>query len=277
MEGHYERCQKKDISITSLPFIEREMKRLKIIKNIEFKKSNSIKNIYTGKKFKDIKKTKNNFRKLYNKYFSKNRIQEILVNQQISLMKKELNKKQNEEETNFSNEFYKKYPLENDHNNEISNYFEEINKNKKQNMLIEEKKYEEMKKQFLEKKHEEYMAKMGAQFEKEFDKLKKKFKKEKDEQKIQIRNIILNHNIKMMEQLNDKNNNLCNNRYGENLRFNLSQDNLNEKFYNTAKNNLINDGNKKENNDNSNFKINKLSSKVFRFGGNEKPFTTILI
>ena len=52
MEGHYERCQKKDISITSLPFIEREMKRLKIIKNIEFKKSNSIKNIYTGKKFK---------------------------------------------------------------------------------------------------------------------------------------------------------------------------------------------------------------------------------
>ena len=243
------------------------MKRLKIIKDIELRKNISINNISLKERIKSLNKKKRNLQKIYNYYFSKNKIEEKLMNQQISLMKKELDKKQKEEKNNFRDEFFKKYPSENNYNNEISNYIKEINKYKKENNINEAKKYEEMKENFLNKKHEEYIAKMGVEYENELVKLKEKFRKENDEQKIKIRKIILNRKIGEIEKQNDRNiNSIRYNKRYYNGGFNLSQDNIYSFYCNNKDNAFLNNNSK-----------NRLCSKVFKFGGSKKPYETIII
>jgi len=243
------------------------MKRLKIIKNIELRKNNSLFTINLNEKIKNSKEKKRDLEKIYRYYFSKNKIKEKLIYQKISLMKKNLNKKHIEEKTNFGIDFYRKYPSESNYNNELSNFLKEINKNKYKvdNVVNEGKNYDDMKNEFLNKKHEEYIQKMGLEYEKELNKLNEKFKQENDEQKIIIRKIILNHKISEMEKQNDKRNSIYNRKNNKNEYFNLSQDNIQSYFY---KNN--NQKNKKDNN-------NKLCSKIFKFGGIGSPYKTILI
>ena len=206
--------------------------------------------------------------KIYRYYFSKNKIEEKLLNQQISKMKKELNKKQDEEKTNFKNDFFRKYPSENNYINEINNFEKEINKYKKENNINEAKKCEKMKDEFLNKKHDEYLQKMGDEYELALEKLKEKFKKENREHKVKIRKIILNKKIGEMEKEEDKNINsmnsmMYNRRYFGHGGFNLSQDNI----YSLYNNFQLKDINNK----------NRLSSKIFRFGGRGNPYKTIII
>ena len=243
------------------------MKRLKIIKNIELRKNNSIITINLNEKIKNSKEKKRDLEKIYRYYFSKNKIKEKLIYQKISLMKKNLNKKHNEEKTNFRIDFYRKYPSESNYNNELSNFLKEINKNKYKvdNVKNEDKNYNDIKNEFLNKKHEEYIQKMGLEYEKELNKLNEKFKQENDEQKSIIRRLILNHKISEMEKQDVKKNTIYNRKNNKNEYFNLSQDNIQSYFY---KNN-----NQKDNKDNNN----KLCSKIFKFGGIGSPYKTILI
>lgn len=243
------------------------MKRLKIIKNIELRKNNSIITINLNEKIKNSKEKKRDLEKIYRYYFSKNKIKEKLIYQKISLMKKNLNKKHNEEKTNFRIDFYRKYPSESNYNNELSNFLKEINKNKYKvdNVTNEDKNYNDIKNEFLNKKHEEYIQKMGLEYEKELNKLNEKFKQENDEQKSIIRRLILNHKISEMEKQDVKKNTIYNRKNNKNEYFNLSQDNIQSYFY---KNN-----NQKDNKDNNN----KLCSKIFKFGGIGSPYKTILI
>ena len=203
--------------------------------------------------------------KIYRYYFSKNKIEEKLMQQQITKMKKELNKKQDEEKNNFKNDFFRKYPSETNYTNEINNFIKEINKYKNENNINEAKKYEKMKDEFLNKKHDEYIQKMGDEYELALEKLKEKFKKENREQKVKIRKIILNKKIGEMEKEEDKNINsmIYNRRYIGNGRFNnLSQDNI-YSYYNNFQ---FKDNEK-----------NRLSSKIFKFGGRGNPYKTIII
>ena len=239
------------------------MRRLKIIKNIELGKNYSIGAVNLKQKIKNCKDIKREIQKLYRYYFSKNKIEEKLMQQQISKMKKDLNKKQDEEKNNFKNNFFRKYPSENNYTNEINNFIKEINKYKKENNINEAKKYEKMKNEFLNKKHDEYIQKMGDEYELALIKLKEKFKKEKREQKIKIRKIILNRKIGEMEKEEDKNiNSMYNRRYFVNGGFNLSQDNI-YSYYNNFQ---FKDNEK-----------NRLSSKIFKFGGRGNPYKTIII
>ena len=256
--------------MSSLPFITREIRRLKVIKNIEMKKSNSMNNINI-EKLKNSKESKFNLQKIYKYYFSKPRIREMLMNQKISTMRKNLHNRQLEEQNTFFNNFYRKYPPESNYNKEIKEFDEEINKYKNENNINEMKISQDMKEKFLVNKHDEYLAKMGEDYEKELEKLKVKFKEERDEQNIKIREIILNHKIREMEM--EKQNNKYNkeNRGYKRNKFNLSQDEF-YKYYNNNNANYIN------NNKNNNIlNSNNLASKEFRFGGENKPYKTVLI
>ena len=256
--------------MSSLPFITREIRRLKVIKNIEMKKSNSMNNINI-EKLKNSKESKFNLQKIYKYYFSKPRIREMLMNQKISTMRKNLHNKQLEEQNTFFNNFYRKYPPESNYNKEIKEFDEEINKYKNENNINEMKISQEMKEKFLANKHDEYLSKMREDYEKELEKLKEKFKEERDEQNIKIREIILNHKIREMEM--EKQNSKYNkeNRGYKRNKFNLSQDEF-YKYYNNNNANYIN------NNKNNNIlNSNKLASKEFRFGGENKPYKTVLI
>ena len=251
--------------MSSLPFITREIRRLKVIKNIEMKKSNSLNNINI-EKLKNSKESKFNLQKIYKYYFSKPRIREMLMNQKISTMRKSLYNKQTEEKIAFFNNFYRNYPPESNYNKEIKEFDEEINKYKKENNINEIKNIQNLKEEFLAKKHDEYLAKMREDYEKELENLKIKFKEENEEQNVKIREIILNHKIKEMEKQNNKYNE--ENRGYKRNKFNLSQD----AFYKYNNNNA-----KYINNNNNILNSNKLSSKEFRFGGENKPYKTILI
>ena len=239
------------------------MHRLKIIKNIEFRKSNSLNAI--NLKQKKCKEKNRDIQKIYRYYFSKNRIEEKLMQQQITKMKNELNKKQNEEKNDFKNDFFRKYPSENNYTKEINEFVKEINKYRKENNIKEAEKYEEMKKKFLEEKHDEYLKNMGEEYEQALVKLREKFKKENHEQKVTIRKLILNHKIGEIEKENGNGNekikyNAYNRRNFFNGKFNLSQDNIYSLF---GFNNEINK--------------NRLCSKIFKFGGKGNPYKTIII
>ena len=236
------------------------MRRLKIIKNIELRKNNSLLNINMKERIKNYQRKHRDLQKIYRYYFSKNKIEAKLLNQQISKMKNDLNKKQYEEKNNYINDFYRNYPSEDDYNKQIKNFMEKINKYKKENKLNEVKKYEEMKDNFLNKKHNEYLEKMGIEYEEGLNKLKEKFRNENEEQRLKIKKIILNKKIGEIE----KQNNLFNNkRYGGNDELNISQDNIYSFYYG---NNFLKEDNK-----------NRLCSKVFKFGGRGNPYRTIII
>lgn len=192
------------------------------------------------------------------------------MQQQISKMKKELNAKQYEEKNNFKNNFFRKYPSENNYANEISNFTQKIKQYKKENNINKAIKYEGMKEKFLKEKHDEYIEKMGMDYEKALEDLKEKFKKENLEQKRKIRKFILNRKIRELEKEKDKNmnNTSYNSEFTNNRVFNLSQDNI-FRFYNNIQNN--NNYELKENNKNG------LCSKIFKFGGGENPYKTIII
>ena len=237
------------------------MHRLKIIKNIEFKKSNSL-NAINLKQIKCKEKSRD-IQKIYRYYFSKNKIEEKLMQQQIKKMKNELNKKQNEEKNNFKNDFFRKYPSENNYIKEINEFVKEIDKYKKENNIKEAEKYEEMKKKFLEEKHDEYLKNMRVEYEQALVKLKEKFKKENHEQKATIRKLILNHKIGEIEKENENENNKYNAYNRSNFydgKFNLSQDNIYSLY-----------------DFNNGFNKNKLCSKIFKFGGKGNPYKTIII
>ena len=258
--------------MSSLPFITREIRRLKVIKNIEMKKSNSMNNLNIVK-LKNSKESKFNLQKIYKYYFSKPRIREMLMNQKISTMRKNLHNRQLEEKNTFFNNFYISYPPESNYNKEIKEFDEEINKYKKENNINEMKKSQKLKEEFLVKKHDEYLEKLGDDYEKELEKLKVKFKEEREEQNILIREIILNHKIREMEleKINSKYNK--ENRGYKRNKFNLSQD----EFYKYNNNNNANYINNNNNNNNNILNSNKLASKEFRFGGENKPYKTVLI
>ena len=84
------------------------------------------------------------------------------MNQQINKMRKELKEKQEKETNEFNDIFHKNYPPESEteYNNEINTILSKEN--------LEKINYDKIKKNFLEKKHEEYINKMGVEFEKEF-------------------------------------------------------------------------------------------------------------
>ena len=151
----------------------------------------------------NIKRRK--FCKIYRYYFSKDKIDEILMNQKIKKLKQDLNEKQKKEKNEYNDTFHKNYPLENE--NDYIKEMKDIIKNEKVKENLEK-----IKKNFLEKKHEEYINKMGIEFQKGFNILNKKFLKEKEEQNIKIKKIILNRQIKQFEKSNEKNKNNIDNK-----------------------------------------------------------------
>ena len=111
---------------------------------------------------------------------------------------------------------------------------------------------------------------MREDYEKELENLKIKFEEEREEQNVKIREIILNHKIKEMEMERQNCKYNKENRGYKRNKFYLSQDDFFK--YNNNNNNA-----KYINNNNNILNSNKLSSKVFRFGGENKPYKTILI
>jgi len=250
------------MSMSSLPFITREIRRLKVIKNIEMKKSNSMNNINI-EKLKNSKESKFKIQKIYKYYYSKPRIREMLMNQKISTMRKTLYNKQLEEQNTFFNNFYRNYPPESNYKKEIKEFDDEINNYKNENNINEMERSQKLKEEFLEKKHDEYLIKLREDYEKKLENLKLKFKEEREEQNVKIREIILNHKIREMEMEKQDNKGYKKNR------FFLSQDEF-YKYNNNNNGNYIN-------NSNNMLNSNKLSSREFRFGGENKPYKTILI
>ena len=87
LKSHFERCRISETGKSTLPFISRELNRLKIMKKISLKKNKSTLNELSN----DIdeikhKNKQNNVCKIYRYYFSKNKIEEILMNQRINLI-----------------------------------------------------------------------------------------------------------------------------------------------------------------------------------------------
>lgn len=248
-----------------MPFITREMKHLKLVKNIELKKNKSTSNIVNNKieNFKlNLKRRK--FCKIYRYYFSKNKISEKLMNQQINKMRKELKEKQEKETNEFNDIFHKNYPPESEteYNNEINTILSKEN--------LEKSNYDKIKKNFLEKKHEEYINKMGVEFEKKFKILNQKFQKEKEEQNATVKRIILNYQIKEMEKNNINNNGT--NKNNNNLDINKKNNQL---YFSQYQFYLKGDKeNKKEKDD---ALKNKLCSKIFRFNARGNFYKTIII
>lgn len=141
------RCSQSKVGFTSLPFINREVVRLQSIKELEIKKNETKKNISESlgcyqimekKKLNpSVEKTKE-LKKLYKLYFSKERMDKKKLIDKIKMMKKNLREKQKKEEKCFYDEFYKKYPLEEEENKNdknIESFLEKINK-EKQKIII---------------------------------------------------------------------------------------------------------------------------------------------
>ena len=183
------------------------MKRLKIVKNIELKKNKSVNDFQLN--MKKRKKNGNNFCKIYKYYFSRDKIEEKLMNQKIRKMKIELNLKHQKEKKEYNDIFHRNYPPENEkqYNNEIKDIINKIEFFRKQNNNKELEKYIKIKNDFYNKKHDEYIEKMGREFEKGYITLNEKFRKEKDEQNLSIKKIILNKQLKDLENRNDNNSN----------------------------------------------------------------------
>ena len=231
------------------------MNRLKIMKKITLKKNKSMLNELTDDIDEiKIRNKKRKLCKIYRYYFSKNKIEEILSNQRINKLKEELRKKHENEKNEYDINFHKKYPLENE--NEYNKELQELLKNEKM-----KENFEIIKKKYLEKKHDEYITKMGIEFEKGFNILNQKFLKEKEEQNIKIKKIILNRRIKQIENIEAKNN--INNRIN-NKHFYFSQFNINDKDNKKDK--------KKEN-----LKQSKLGSRIFSFSVRGELYNTIII
>jgi hypothetical protein len=116
---------------------------------------------------------------------------------------------------------------------------------------------EKIRKKYLEKKHEEYIAKMGIEFEKGFNILNKKFIKEKEEQNIKIKKIILNRRIKQMEKTEAKDNfDIRNNNFS-----NIEDD----------------EKRKKKEKELENLRKRKFGSRIFSFSVRGKLYKTIII
>ncbi len=261
LKSHFERCRISETGKSTLPFISRELNRLKIMKKISLKKNKSVLNELSG----DIEEIKNknkqrNVCKIYRYYFSKNKIEEILMNQRINKLREDLNKKQENEKNEYNITFHRKYPTENE--SEYKKELQELLKNEK----IKEN-LEKIRKKYLEKKHEEYIAKMGIEFEKGFNILNKKFKKEKEEQNIKIKKIILNKRIKQMEKTETKENfeNKNNNKH-----FYFSQ-------YNFSSINEDDEKRRKKEKEIENLRRRKLGSRIFSFSVRGKLYKTIII
>jgi hypothetical protein len=257
LKTHYERCKKTDFGKTTLPFISREIKYLKSVKNIELKKNKSTNDLLTNNLslIKNLKKRK--FCKIYRYYFSKDKIEEKLMNQRIQKMKKELTEKQEFETKNYDYIFHKNYPPENEteYTQEIKNILKDKNIDKKENI-------DEIKKNFFEKKHDEYITKMGIEFEKGFSELNKKFQKEKEEQNLLIKKIMLKRQLKYFE--NDSKDN------------NEDKDEKNNNFYFSKKKISFKYGDNNRGNNENSIKS-KLNSKIFRFTVRGNPYKTIII
>jgi len=261
LKSHLERCKISETGKSTLPFISRELNRLKIMKKISLKKNKSVLNELSS----DIEEIKNknkqrNVCKIYRYYFSKNKIEEILMNQRINKLREDLNKKQENEKNEYNITFHRKYPTENE--SEYKKELQELLKNEK----IKEN-LEKIRKKYLEKKHEEYIAKMGIEFEKGFNILNKKFKKEKEEQNIKIKKIILNKRIKQMEKTETKENfeNKNNNKH-----FYFSQ-------YNFSSINEDDEKRRKKEKEIENLRRRKLGSRIFSFSVRGKLYKTIII
>lgn len=261
LKSHFERCRISETGKSTLPFISRELNRLKIMKKISLKKNKSTLNELSN----DIdeikhKNKQNNVCKIYRYYFSKNKIEEILMNQRINKLRQDLNKKQENEKNEYDITFHRKYPSENE--SEYKKELQEILKNEK----IKEN-LEKIRKKYLEKKHEEYIAKMGIEFEKGFNILNKKFIKEKEEQNIKIKKIILNRRIKQMEKTETKDN--FDNRNKNKQHFYFSQ-------YNFS--NIEDDEKrKKKEKELENLRKRKFGSRIFSFSVRGKLYKTIII
>ena len=73
MKSHFDRCKMSITGKSTLPFITREMNRLKIVKNIELKKNKSMNNISNkqmeGLKFRELKRKR--FCKILADYYNR--------------------------------------------------------------------------------------------------------------------------------------------------------------------------------------------------------------
>ena len=243
------------------------MRHLKIIKNLNLKKSNSLIEIYnTREKIKNCCKRKNlRLNNIYRYYFSKNQIQAKLLKQQISKMNEDLLQKQKKEKKLFRDEFFRKYPMEENYENEKNNFTMQIIKYKKEQNMDEAKKCEEEKEKFLNQKHDEYIDKLGIEYEKALEKLKEKFDKEQKEQKLQIKRIVLNFQVKEIENQEQK----------TSTAFNKKNRNFGGYYFFNKDNDIGNLNN--EDNPDINNNENYLRSRVFKFGVNGNPYQTILI
>lgn len=245
-----------------MPFIAREMKRLKLVKNIELKKNKSTSNISSNNMEGINFLKKRHFCKIYRYYFSKSRIEERLMNQKIIKMRKELKEKHEKEQKEYNDIFHKNYPPENE--TEYNNEIKVILKNENITMEKEKEKYEKIRQNFLTKKHDEYISKMGIEFEKGFNILNKRFKKENDEQNSAIKKIILNHQLKEIER---------NNIMKENKK--KEKDNKKPFYFSQYMLNFRKEREHKKNKD----KIvkNNLRSKIFTFYAGGNPYKTIIL
>ena len=221
-----------------MPFINREINRLKILKNIELKKNKSLNILPSKKKVRITNLKRSKFSKIYSYYHSKNKIEEIIMYQKIKKLRKDLKEKQEREKKEYNDIFHKNYPLENE--NEYNNEIQEILKDKKER----------------------------------FDLLNQKFQKKKEEQNIKIKKIILNRQIKEMERNNnnDDNDNDINIYDGE------KRKNKNNFFNSPSHYKLNNSNNVfKNNKENGKFINSKLKSRVFTFYARGNLYKTIII
>lgn len=258
LEGRYNLCKVSETGKSTLPFIGREIKRLKIIKNIELKKNYSVNNFALNLNLKKRKKNSNNLCKLYRYYFSKSKLEEKLMNQKIKKMKLDLFEKQEKKKKEYNYIFYKNYPPENEneYNNEIKDIINKIDIFKKNNNKIEMEKYIKIKNNFYTKKHDEYIEKMGKEFEKGYIILNEEFKKEKEEQNLSIKKIILN------KQLKDLENNNC-----DFVEKNKKDINIFLSHFNLGTNNK----------DKKSLYDIKLKSRIFQFKIKENPYNTLMV
>ena len=177
-------------------------------------------------------------------------------------MNKDFIEKQKKERKKFRENFFKNYPLENSYSQEINSFVQEIKKYKSENKDKEVKKYEEIKSQFLQSKHDEYMKKLGEDYEIEETKLDNKFKNEKEEQKIKIRETLFEYqNKKKEEMMKSKNNDVFFEKITKNILPNKS-------FLKNIKNYIF-----MENKD----KKSGFSSKILKFGKKPNLYKLIII
>ena len=109
LKSHFERCKISETGKSTLPFISRELNRLKIMKKISLKKNKSLLSELSS----DIEEIQNRIKqrnvcKLYRYYFSKYKIEEMLMNQRINKLRQDLNKKQENEKNEYDITFHRK-------------------------------------------------------------------------------------------------------------------------------------------------------------------------